>query len=86
MIGLRTDATKFYNANFSYKNWQPDSAVLGQAMSIGSTITIRKPDYQNYIMYAFIPADGKYFCIDTHQFIDEVNQITDKQTACKASN
>jgi uncharacterized protein YneF (UPF0154 family) len=84
IFNLRTQATAFYQINYSYKEWWPDSQTLVHASALGSTIIYRKPDFQNYIIYAFIPADQKYFCIDTtNKFAGEVSLVTDGQSKCQ---
>jgi len=82
LFDLRTNATTFYASNKSYQNWWPQSQALTLAQQLGTTIIYRKPDYQNYIFYAYIPTHEKYFCIDTTGFADEVVRITDQQDKC----
>lgn len=80
---IRQDSLQFYAKNFSYKDWIPDSQMLEQIKSSGSEVVIRKPDYQNYIMYAYLASAKKYFCIDTANFADSLVQVTDKQNKCQ---
>ena len=83
MFDSRTKATAFYAVNKSYKDWAPTDSTLTQVTELGSTIVFRKPDFQNYILYAYIPATKKFFCIDTHQFADTVNQVSANQSKCE---
>ena len=82
LFTIRQNATDFYLKNHSYETWWPNSAILSQATSLDSTIIYRKPDFQNYILYAYIASDQKYFCIDTHQFAEEVATVSDNQKTC----
>lgn len=82
IFDLRTQATKYYEINQSYKNWQPSDAAILDIQSLGSALIFRKPDYQSYIMYAYITSDKRFFCIDTTGFAEEIDQISDTQVKC----
>lgn len=82
LFDLRTSATNHYEKNKSYKDWWPASLSLISAQELDTTIIYRKPDFQNYIMYAYVPGHAKYFCLDTLGFADEVSAITDDQIKC----
>ena len=82
LFDLRTNATSHYEKNKSYKDWWPASLSLISTQKLDTTIIYRKPDFQSYIMYAYLPGRAKYFCIDTSGFADEVSAITDDQIKC----
>lgn len=83
LFSLRKNATDFYSANHSYKDWWPQGQTLVQVNSLGSTLIYRKPDFQSYIFYAFDQTNQKYFCIDTNSFADLVPTVTDEQIKCQ---
>lgn len=82
LFDLRTSATNHYEKNKSYKDWWPASLSLISTQKLDTTIIYRKPDFQNYIMYAYVPGHAQYFCIDTAGFADEVSAIADDQIKC----
>ena len=82
MFDLRSLATAYYEKNQSYKNWQPADQTSNEIKNLGADLIFRKSDYQNYIMYTYISSHGKYFCIDTTGFADEVDIISDQQNQC----
>ena len=83
IFSLRTNATTHYEKNKSYKDWWPQSQILALAQNLDTTIIYRKPDFQNYIIYAYVPGHTKYFCVDTTGFADEIVAITDEQNKCQ---
>lgn len=83
MYDIRKQTTDHYTTNKSYKDWWPQSQDLVRVSSLGSTLILRKPDFQNYIMYAYLQSDQKFFCIDTYSFADVVANMTDDQIKCQ---
>jgi hypothetical protein len=80
---LRTQATAFYQSNHSYKDWWPASQSLIKIGQLESTAIFRKPDFQNYLIYAYIPSEQKFFCVDSYQFAGELDSISDSQIKCQ---
>lgn len=58
---IRLSSLHFYEKNYSYKDWTPNFQIVEEIKTLGSEVVLKKPDYQSYIMYAYLPSEKKIF-------------------------
>lgn len=83
MFELRLEAQTFYNQNQSYKDWAPNTDLVNKISQNESVFQIKKPDYQNYLIAAYLPGSKQYFCIDSYGTVDQIQEIKNNQVKCK---
>jgi len=83
MFQLRLEAQNYYEQNKSYQNWSPNTDLVNLIGQNESAFQIKKPDYQNFLIAAYLPGEKTYFCIDTKGFVGQIKEIKNTQIKCE---
>lgn len=83
VYNLRDDLVAYYEKNQSYSGWKANEEAGLKVQKMGSQINVSISNSQSYMIYAWLPVEKQYLCVDHTGFTDLVSKVEQTQAKCQ---
>lgn len=83
IIQIKSEIQIYFQEKQSYLDYTPSESVKNDLIDAGSELNTASLSDKTYMIYAYLPASKKYFCIDSNNLNIELDSIDTSKNLCR---